>query len=38
LPAGHLEKQIADVWNALFAPRQVTIKDDFLLDICGNSQ
>lgn len=36
-PRTELEKQIAAVWQTLFAPLPVSIKDDFFLDLGGHS-
>ncbi|MBI3408784.1 MAG: amino acid adenylation domain-containing protein [Planctomycetes bacterium] len=36
-PRTDLEKQIAEVWEGLFAPRKISIKDDFFLDLGGHS-
>jgi non-ribosomal peptide synthetase-like protein len=36
-PRTELEKQIFAVWEALFAPHPVSIKDDFFLDLGGHS-
>jgi hypothetical protein len=36
-PRTDLEGQIAAVWETLFAPRPVSIRDDFFLDLGGHS-
>jgi non-ribosomal peptide synthetase-like protein len=36
-PRTDLEKQIAAVWEELFAPQPVSIRDDFFLDLGGHS-
>ncbi len=36
-PRTELEKQLLAVWEELFAPQPVTIRDDFFLDLGGHS-
>jgi non-ribosomal peptide synthetase-like protein len=37
LPKSGLERRLAEVWNALFRPLQVSPDDDFFLDLGGHS-
>ncbi len=37
LPGTALERQIAAVWEKLFAPMPVSVRDDFFLDLGGHS-